>query len=281
MSTRATRRRLVVTDLDGSLLDHHSYDYAPAQPAMAALEAAGIPLVLASSKTRAEIQGLREALGNRHPYIVENGAAVILPDGYLPSLPKGAQRDGDEWVYAFAPPRAHWLAVLDGLRDEYAGEFENFAHGGVDWIVERTGLSPAAAQLANAREYSEPVAFLGDAEREAAFKAAVKHAGANVLRGGRFLSVAGDCDKGRALVWLRDTLCRAWNVASIDDLAIGDSQNDCAMLEAAGSALLIRSPVHDFPELGRQGGVIKSTALGPAGWAEGVGHWLADAELRT
>ncbi len=49
MSAGETRRRLVVTDLDGSLLDHHSFDYTPAQPAIATLEAAGIPLVLASS----------------------------------------------------------------------------------------------------------------------------------------------------------------------------------------------------------------------------------------
>ena len=112
MSTSQAIRRLVVTDLDGSLLDHHSYDYGPAEPAMAALEASGIPLVLASSKTRAEIRALRDALGNRHPYIVENGAAVIFPDGYLPSLPAAATRDGDEWVCAFAPPRAHWVAAV-------------------------------------------------------------------------------------------------------------------------------------------------------------------------
>mgnify|MGYP001823059038 CR=1 FL=1 len=281
MSTSQAIRRLVVTDLDGSLLDHHSYDYGPAEPAMTALEASGIPLVLASSKTRAEIRALRDALGNRHPYIVENGAAVVLPDGYLPSLPAVAKRDGDEWVCAFAPPRAHWLAVLDDLRDSFAGEFENFAHGGVDWIVERTGLTPAAARLANTREYSEPVAFTGNPEREAMFIAALQGAGATVLRGGRFLSVAGDCDKGQALVWLRETLCDAWQVGEVDDLAIGDSQNDCAMLDAAGSALLIRSPVHGFPALARQHGIIRSASFGPQGWAEGVGQWLAGTRNKS
>ena len=275
MSARGALRRLVVTDLDGSLLDHHSYEYAPAEATLAALEAAGIPLVLASSKTRAEIRDLREALDNRHPYIVENGAAVIFPEGYLPSPPPGALRDGGEWVCAFAPPRAHWLAVLEDLRDEFPGEFENFAHGGVQWIVERTGLAPAAAQQANTRDYSEPVAFGGTPARETAFIDALRHAGATVLRGGRFLSVAGDCDKGQALVWLRETLREAWQVEAVDDLAVGDSQNDCAMLDAAGSALLIRSPVHDFPDLTRRDGVMRSTAFGPQGWAEGVDRWLA------
>ena len=46
-------------------------------------------------------------------------------------------------------------------------------------------------------------------------------------------------------------------------------------LEAADEALLIRSPVHDFPALQRDTGVMRSTACGPAGWAEGVIEWLA------
>jgi len=270
-------RRLVVTDLDGSLLDHESYDYAPAKPVLARLEEEGIPVVFASSKTRAEIQVLRKELGNHHPYIVENGAAVIVPVGYFDEPPVGAERDGDEWRVPFAPPREHWLGVLDELRPEFGNEFEHFAQGGVDWIVARTGLDRTSAQLANQRNYSEPVAFTGDAGREVAFIEALGAAGATVLKGGRFLSVAGDCDKGRALVWLRDHFRAAWGADDVLDLAIGDSQNDCAMLEAAGAALLIRSPVHSFPELSRSSGVIRSVECGPRGWAEGVSQWLSDA----
>ena len=277
MTAPAPSPRLVVTDLDGSLLDHDSYDYSPAKPLLDRLEEEGIPVVLASSKTRAEIQSLRNELGNRHPSLVENGAAVIFPAGYLPAMPDGAAVDGDEWLCAFAPPRAHWLQVLEGLREQYGDEFEHFAHGGVDWIVEQTGLDRASAALANQRNYSEPVSFRGEVSREAAFVGALRAAGANVLKGGRFWSVAGDCDKGRALVWLRDVLAGALGVDTVADLAVGDSQNDSAMLEAATTALLVRSPVHDFPALTRTTGVIHSVQCGPQGWAEGVGRWLADA----
>ena len=58
------------------------------------------------------------------------------------------------------------------------------------------------------------------------------------------------------------------------DLAAGDSGNDVAMLEAAASALVIRSPVHPFPALARDTGVYLSDRCGPAGWAEGVEAWL-------
>jgi hypothetical protein len=47
------------------------------------------------------------------------------------------------------------------------------------------------------------------------------------------------------------------------------------MLEAAQTALVVRSPAHGFPPLARSEGVIYSTGFGPAGWAEGVARWLS------
>ena len=85
--------------------------------------------------------------------------------------------------------------------------------------------------------------------------------------------VEGEIDD-EALAWLRGSYARAHPGRTIRDLAIGDSGNDRAMLEVAQTALLVRSPVHDFPPLARSSGVIHSTACGPSGWAEGVAHWL-------
>ena len=116
--------------------------------------------------------------------------------------------------------------------------------------------------------------WLGSAARKRDFIAALRAGGATVLQGGRFLTVGGDSDKGRALAWLRDASLQARGAATCHDLAIGDSGNDCAMLEAAATALLVRSPAHDFPVLKRRSGVIRSSAYGPAGWAEGVAQWL-------
>ena len=59
----ALQPRLVVTDLDGSLLDHHSYDFSPAKPWLARLKQLGVPVIPVTSKTRAELIHLREALG--------------------------------------------------------------------------------------------------------------------------------------------------------------------------------------------------------------------------
>jgi predicted mannosyl-3-phosphoglycerate phosphatase (HAD superfamily) len=63
-------------------------------------------------------------------------------------------------------------------------------------------------------------------------------------------------------------------------LAIGDSQNDQAMLEVADRALLIRSPVHNLPAIDREEHLLISTHTGPKGWAEGVNK-LIDATLHS
>lgn len=266
---------LVFTDLDGSLLDHDSYSYRDALPALQRLGQLEIPVIIATSKTRAEVEPLREELGNRAPFIVENGAAVYLPEGLFSGQPpQTSARDG-YWVREVTAPRERWLAMLAELGESFAGEFDHFARAGNPGIARLTGLSEQAAALANQREYSEPVLWLGSPERRAAFVAQLRAGGAHPLQGGRFLAVSGDCDKGRALTWLREVYRQNCLAETCHDLAIGDSRNDCAMLEAAETALVVRSPAHDFPPLARSHGVIYSMGLGPAGWAEGVTRWLS------
>lgn len=266
---------LVFTDLDGSLLDHRSYSYRDALPQLRRLARMEVPVIPVSSKTRAEIAHLRDELALDGAFIVENGAAVCIPVGYFATAPEGvAERDG-LWVREWCQPREHWLQILADLHCEFPDEFDNFERAGVAGIMAMTGLSEQQAEAANTREYSEPVKWLGSPRRQQAFVECLREKGAEVLQGGRFLGVSGSCDKGLALAWLRDLFHEAHPEHNIHDLAVGDSDNDVAMLEVAETALVVRSPVHDFPALQRTQGVMYSTDFGPAGWAEGVARWLA------
>lgn len=270
----AVTQQLVFTDLDGSLLDHHSYSFEPALPALERLRELSIPLIPATSKTRSELEELRQNLDNRHPFIVENGAAIFIPAGYFARQPDDTVARGEYWVHELSAPRENWLQLLAALESRFAGEYDHFYRAGPAGIARMTGLGEQAAGLANRREYSEPVQWLGSELRKREFIAELSGGAAHALQGGRFLTIAGDCDKGRALAWLRETYREALGLETIRDLAIGDSGNDVAMLEAAQTALVIRSPVNDYPQLKRNQGVIYSTEFGPLGWAEGVEQWL-------
>lgn len=267
--------KLVFTDLDGSLLDHHSYSFEPARDQLRALEEAGVPVIPATSKTRAELEALRDTLANSHPFIAENGAAIFIPEGYFDAQPADTRCVDGYWVRELAAGRAHWVDILGAMAAEYGDDFEYFSRAGTAGIAAMTGLDDAAAARANQRDYSEPVQWRGARDRLDRFTSELRAAGATVNRGGRFLAVSGDCDKGRALVWLAAVYVEQWGCGRADTLAIGDGDNDRAMLEIADTALLIRSPVHDFPSLSRDAGVMRSRGYGPVGWAEGVAEWLA------
>src|SRR5690606_41723986 len=109
---------VVFTDLDGTLLDHHSYSWRAALPAMERLAANGIPLVLNSSKTAAEMRDLQGAMGLRAPFIVENGAAVGIPAGCLNCT--------EEEVVHFGASHSEVLRTLLVRREEGA-RFRGFS----------------------------------------------------------------------------------------------------------------------------------------------------------
>lgn len=273
-----THLHLIATDLDGSLLDHDSYSYAPAKATLDLLEQLRIPVILASSKTRSEMLALRNELGNEHPFIVENGAAVCVPQGYFLRQPKDTLDREGYWVKEMVPAREHWMPALNELSAELPECFVSFAQAGVAGIAQMTGLSLEKAALANDREYSEPVQWRGSAsEKELArFLHCLEERGARVMRGGRFYSVSGQSDKGEAWDWLRAQYALAADASRVYDLTIGDGDNDVPMLELAHRALPI--PVHGraLPVLQREEGVISTQGYGPEAWAIGVQQWLRE-----
>jgi HAD superfamily hydrolase (TIGR01484 family) len=58
---------VVFTDLDGTLLDHHTYEWTAARPALQRLTQTGTPCVFVTSKTRAEVEFWRTAMVNPIP----------------------------------------------------------------------------------------------------------------------------------------------------------------------------------------------------------------------
>ena len=248
---------LVFSDLDGTLLDHRDYSWAAALPALRALRQRGAGLVLATSKTAAEVAPLRARIGFEDwPAIVENGAGV---------LEVGAQAGVE---------KAHYETLRACLRDLPEG-FEGFGDMSVERVADVTGLSIDAARLARARHFTEPGLWHGSPDALERFLTAAQAAGVQARRGGRFLTLSFGGTKADRM----EDLIRRFGPRVT--LALGDAPNDAEMLERADRGIIVaNSAAAPMPPLeGEATGRIRRTRLeGPRGWCEAVTDFLNEHE---
>jgi mannosyl-3-phosphoglycerate phosphatase len=260
-------RFLVFSDLDGTLLDHDTYSFAPARPALEALRQRGIPLILCTSKTRAETERIREALGNRHPFITENGGAIYMPAGYFPTGDPESTRDDGYFVRSFGTPYGELRRVLEEIRARVAPSLRGFGDMSAAEVAAACGFSLAEAEAAKKREFDEPF-LAGDRESLEAVRRAALAVRLHVVRGGRFHHLVGENDKGRAVRVLAGIFERAFGPATT--VGLGDSLNDEPMLRSVDVPVVVRKPDGRHDPAVRVPGLVRAPGVGPEGWREAV-----------
>ena len=269
------RPLLVATDLDGCLLDEDSYSHQAAGGALARLEAAGVPLVVCSSKTRAEVAPLLVELGVAGPYVVENGGAVVLPRGGLGAGLAGVRREGDDELVELGVPATVLARELREIAAETGVRLTSFSALSVREVEGLTGLSGDRAARALRREWDEP--FLVDwtgpspSGRPAAeaVSAAAEARGLRVTRGSRFHHLTGQTDKGCALRELLRMLERQGRRFQV--VALGDAPNDVPLLRASDRPIVVPRRAGVDPTVARLLPDAERAPLpGPTGWGQAV-----------
>ena len=136
-----TPKAIIFTDLDGTLLDRETYSFEPAQPALHLIKQKGIPLVLSTSKTRAEIELYRKRLENDHPFICENGGAVFIPKDYF-SFRFPYERELD-WYFVIELGTFYLqiIEVLESVKKETVIPIRGFSDLTVKEVASLCGLS--------------------------------------------------------------------------------------------------------------------------------------------
>ena len=237
-------RTLVFTDLDGTLLDE-SYSWRGAKPALAELPRRGVPLILCTSKTRAEVQELRRRLGVRDPYSVENGGLVVVPRSSVCGKLVG-DASGRDRVFQLGKSYPEILEAVRGLTRVSGVSIRAFHQMSAAELARATGLTQRQARLAQQREASEPFRFRNATTRQIRrFVRLAAEQGFLVQRGGTFWHLSAGTDKGLAVRFLTTLYQLAWR-SPVRTIALGDAPNDVPMLAAADVAILLASPTGRF-----------------------------------
>lgn len=264
------RRTVIFTDLDGTLLHPKTYSFEEARIALDEIRNRNVPLVLCSSKTRAELEVYRKRLDNRHPFISENGGGIFIPDGYFPFPVEGEPREGFR-VISLGTPYAEIRRRFMQLRERLGIAVRGFGDMTPDQIAELTGLPIDDAVLASRRDFCEPFRFPGAPDER--FLLAVEAEGLRWTQG-RFFHIMGDHHKGRAVTILLQLFERM--SGPVMSIGIGDSLNDLPFLLAVDRPVLVRKENNTHDDRIEIPGLVRTKGIGPAGWNEAVMRLFAE-----
>jgi len=267
-----TMKSVVFSDLDDTLLDRQTFEFAAARPGLELLKINEIPLVLMTSKTAEETFDFIDRLEIEEAFSVENGGAVFIPARYVAGgEEESLVRTGGFCQKALGTPFAELEAFFRSFVDKHGAPFTALTDLSVDEVVRTIRLPAETARKALARAYDLPFSAGPGAEghlQRLADEASLH--GLSVVEGGRFHHLKGKADKGTAFDVLRPYYLRSYG--PLRTVGLGDSENDAPFLAKVDIPVIVRRSdgrldprlAAALPEAAR------TEAAGPAGWAEAV-----------
>ncbi len=249
---------VVLTDLDGTLLEPDGRLGREAAEAVARLRALGIPVVPLTSKTERELLEWLEILDAGRFGSFENGAGVVAPEGTE--------------IHPRALPVERLRQVLERAAKGAGAEVRAIDEIPLHELAELTGLGGQDLEAALQRAYDLP--FLPPVRgREGMRGALAGLEGVRLTEGGVFWHLTGAHDKGDCAQRIREKLARSGLV-----VGLGDAPNDASFLSMADLPVLVPGRKGLSPAL-RKAFPEARIAPGPCGegWAAAVHAILEEA----
>jgi len=255
---------IIITDLDGTLLHPKTYSFEAATAALNMIKEKEIPLVLCSSKTRAEIEVYRKRLNNKHPFISENGGGIFIPMDYFRFEIAGEVRD-NYIAITLGKPYSEIRNAFIEIRKRLKIKAKGFGDFSAEDVAALARLPLSEAMLAKARDFDEPFIFEEGENRIEEFLDAIEDAGLHWTQG-RFYHIMGDNDKGKAVKILKGFYEKEHG--KITTIGLGDRFNDLPLLNEMDYPVLVKNEDSSYDERISLPNLIKAEGIGPEGWNE-------------
>ncbi|WP_419767953.1 HAD-IIB family hydrolase [Arcobacter sp.] len=241
---------LIFTDLDGTLLDHKTYEFNEAKEMLDFIREQKIPLIIVTSKTKDEVVELQKKLDISFPFVIENGAGIFIPK---------------EKTYELISLGKNYDTTISAFK-EYSKKFpiQGFHEMNDEEVSLYTGLPKNKAKKARKRTFSEPF-ILKDETKAKQLKQLVLTDGFDVVKGGRFYHlITFGQDKAKAVLEMKKYYDNLYN-KNFKTIALGDGENDITMLKCVDIPILIKKYDGSFIKC-EINNLTKSRFIGPKGW---------------
>jgi mannosyl-3-phosphoglycerate phosphatase family protein len=209
-------------------------------------------------------------MGLSTPCIVENGCGIFVPEK-LDLLSDQPSKDipGFGKLVKLCVSNLIIQKAISKLSLDMGIDFRPYSKLTLLKISKITGLSEAAAQRAQNREFSETLTASLDDEVWKEVNTRLNEVDLQCLCGGRFYTVTSqECNKGTAMKMLMDAY-RSSERGNWKSIAIGDSANDYDMLQSADQGYLVQKSDGSWNEMNIPR-LKQISGIGPQGWVEAI-----------
>ena len=258
---------IIFTDLDGTLLDHHTYEWSAVLPSLSLAKKTATPVIINTSKTMPEVVALQKELGISEPFIIENGSAMYIPKTWAYYSPKNKSEVDDYYEINFGVTREKIVHFLSEIRSRHHLKFESYSDWSIEDVMSITGLDKHSAAQSLQRKFSEPLIWKDTDKQFDLFSQSIEKADLKLLKGGRFYHVLGKTDKSVPIRFLMNNV-----FPRSKSISLGDSPNDIDMLLATDIAICVKSPKSAYPISSQDSNnhTLFTQKLGPEGWQEAM-----------
>lgn len=255
-------KKILFTDLDGTLLDLKSHSFLQSISAIEQLKSQGMPIIFCSAKTRKEQEFYRESLRIKDPFIVENGSAIYIPKNYFSfSIDFNTYFTNDYEVIQLGEPVEGIRASIQKSREKMRLDFSLYNDLPVEDISMLRGLNVSSARRAMARDYSETILKGQTSNR---FKKSLSGNGLKSIADSKFETVvSAQANKGRAVDILTSLYEKEFG--KLTTYGVGDSIIDAEMLSNVDEPYLVQRNNGDWARLDNDR-VRNIVGIGPLGW---------------